>query len=159
MCLLDSLLVPQWPDAVMSQRAQTVAQEGLISKLSRPLSSLLLGYMQNDYFIRIQCVFSFLLSTLSNHCMNISERECESLWEHGGFKPMQLWDSLLQYNNSGEKQYCTEKWEECAAINLQNTYCKCSMNLPLRHHSARACAVLWRRVCVWDRERKRERDC
>lgn len=25
MCLLDSLLVPQWPDAVMSPRAQTVA--------------------------------------------------------------------------------------------------------------------------------------
>lgn len=25
MCLLDSVLVSQWPDAVMSQRAQTVA--------------------------------------------------------------------------------------------------------------------------------------
>lgn len=26
MCLLDSLLVPQWPDAVMSPRSQTVAK-------------------------------------------------------------------------------------------------------------------------------------
>lgn len=26
MCLLDSPLVPQWPDAVMSPRAQTVAK-------------------------------------------------------------------------------------------------------------------------------------
>lgn len=26
MCLLDSLLVPQWPDAVMSPRTQTVAK-------------------------------------------------------------------------------------------------------------------------------------
>lgn len=25
MCLLDSLLVPQWPDAIMSPRTQTVA--------------------------------------------------------------------------------------------------------------------------------------
>ena len=141
-CLLASMHVSQWPDAVESQRAQTGAWEGLISKLFRhPFLSLSL---LQCWRIAPAVAFSpFLLPPLCaslNHLVNILCRRFGSgarrFFEPGQPRDPRC-DIIIQVKNNARRE------EECGEINPKTAPAKTAHEPPTRasfSKGARMCA-------------------